>query len=44
MSAVASTARTITYREALREGLRSVLLSNPDVAGARDGPGVRAGS
>lgn len=31
MSALPSTASTITYREALRQGLRSVLLTNPDV-------------
>lgn len=31
MSAVPNTAQTMTYREALRQGLRSVLLSRPDV-------------
>ncbi|WP_175597293.1 alpha-ketoacid dehydrogenase subunit beta [Peristeroidobacter soli] len=31
MSALPQTARAITYREALRQGLRSVLLNDPDV-------------
>jgi len=31
MSALPSTSRTMSYREALRQGLRAVLLSNPDV-------------